>query len=413
MRKRTAILLCAVLGAGMMLALTACGSGKTGDGAVSGVESSKTEDGAASGVESSKTEDGAASGTESSEAGGGASSNKGAPVSLADAKQPKDKDFIYDKFNTWVELHGYQGKDEVIVIPTTIEGLPVTMDGFVISEKAKVRGIVLEEGYTSIPRIACESDENSPIEAIKLPSTCTEQVNTNPFTSLPYLKTIEVAEGNTVFFVEDDVLYADYGEEYNKVLVCYPPMKEGETLVLPDDVSLAEGCFIGNSMLKRVENAVPWSGGNIIAGTSIEEVVCGDRWKHLDQHQFEDFSGESKLRSITLSVNLNDLVWKVDHFAGLDSLEEIVVPEGNSTFFSEDGVLYYIGGKKQTYLLKYPNARPGEDFTVSEKADMLYYMSTVFENPIYLKRVHIPSKWESDRGSIASDMPNGIEVVVD
>lgn len=400
MRKRTAILFCAVLGAGMMLALTACGAGKAGDGAASSIDSSKAGDGAASSIDSS-------------EAGGSASSNKDTPVSLEDAKQPKDKDFIYDKFNNYVELHGYQGKDQVIVIPTTIEGLPVEIDRFVIAENAKVRGIVLEEGYTSIPIIARESDGNSPVEMIKLPSTCTKQVNSNPFGGYPYLKTIEVAEGNTVFFVEDDVLYADYGEEYDKVLVCYPPMKEGETLVLPDDVSLAGGCFSGNSMLKRVENAVPWSGGNIIAGTAIEELVCGDEWKHLGQHQFEDFSGESKLRSITLSVNLNDLVWKVDHFAGLDSLEEILVPEGNSTFFSEDGVLYYIGSKDKTYLLKYPNAHPGEDFTVSEKADMLYYMSTVFENPIYLKRVHIPSKWESDRGSIASDMPNGIEVVVD
>ena len=42
---------------------------------------------------------------------------------------------------------------------------------------------------------------------------------------------------------------------------------------------------------------------------------------------------------------------------------------------------------------------------------MLYLISTVFENPIYLKRVHIPEKWADSVRS--SDLPNGIEVVVD
>ncbi len=390
MRRITAVM----LALGMAVGLSACGGKQAGQ--------PKETTGAASGA--SKT---TAAETDAPEKKTKAED----PVSMEDAELPADKDFIYDKFNSYVALRGYQGKDEVIVIPGTIEGLPVQLNGFTIVEKAHVRGIVIDEGYTSIPFISCESAENSPIESIKLPSTCTEvnSSNSNPFAELPYLSTIEVADGNPVYFVEDGILYANLSGG-DKLLLCYPPMKEGEVFSQPDQTLLAEACFANNTALKRVENAHAKNGENAFLNSAVEEVVCSDSWTYLGQHEFDDYSGESKLRSITLSAKLNDLVWKTDHFKGQDKLEEINVPEGNPDFFSEDGILYYVGSSG-TYLLKYPNAHPGEDFVVSEKADMLYLISTVFENPIYLKRVHIPEKWADSVRS--SDLPNGIEVVVD
>lgn len=378
MRKKQ--LLCAVMSVVMIFTLTACGTDK--DSETSKKDSVSAEDSEAS--------------------------NEGA-VSAEDAEQPEDKDFIYDKLGDYVELTGYQGKDEVLLVPNTIEGLPVVADAFNIKENAHVREIVFEEGYTNIPNISCESNDNSPIESIKIPSTCTEAGIRNPFVNLPYLKSIEVESGNTTYSVEDGILYAIYGDGY-KLLVCYPSMKEGEVFSQPDETHLAEFCFANNHALKRVENAKAWNGVNAFEGSSIEEIVCSERWTFLGQHEFEDFSGESKIRSITLSANLNDVVWKVQHFAGLDKLEEILVPDSNTTFFSENGVLYYIGSG-ETYLFKYPNAHAGEDFTISEKADMIYYMDTVFENPVYLKRVHVKSDWKDLVHS--SDFPNGIEVVVD
>lgn len=333
------------------------------------------------------------------------------PVLITDAEQPDDKDFIYDKFSNYVELTGYQGKDKVILVPSTIEGLPVVSERFIIKDSSYVRGIAFDEGYTNIPYISCESNDSSPIESIKIPSTCTE-INSdlnNPFSTLPYLSSIEVAEGNTVYSVEDGILYANYGDGY-KLLMCYPAMKEGDIFSQPDETHLVSSCFANNTSLKRVENAKAWNGENAFLDSSVEEVVCSDRWTFLGQHEFEGREGESPLRSITLSANLDDLVWKVDHFVGLNNLEEIIVPEGNPVFFSEDGVLYYVGSK-ETYLLKYPNAHPGEDFNVSEKADVLYLISTVFENPLYLKRVHVYSKWDSLTKD--SGFPNGIEIIAD
>ncbi len=379
------------LALGMLLALTACGKG-TGSAKGGSAEVKSAESGKAEAPEKK------------------AVSNK-APVSLDDAKKPADKDFIYDKFNDYVELRGYQGKGEVILIPSTIEGLPVVAKEFSIKQNPRVRGIIFDEGYTRIPYFRCESSDNSPVEIIKLPSTCTEfnsDSADNPFVNLPYLRTIEVEEGNTTYYVEDGILYANDGNG-NKILLCYPPMREGENFTQPDDTRLAEACFANTTSLKRVENAKPWVGKNAFRESSVEEVVCSEGWTSLDQHDFED---APEMRSITLSVNLKDMTWKVDHFERMDKLEEIVVPEGNEKFFSEDGVLYYVNSKqKETYLVKYPNAHPGEEFTVSEKATNLYRTGTVFENPIYLKRVHVISDWED--WAKHADLPNGIEVVVD
>ena len=63
------------------------------------------------------------------------------PISLSDAKRPADSDFIYYQDYDFIELEGYQGSDEVILVPTTIEGRPVKCSSLEIAEDSPVRGI--------------------------------------------------------------------------------------------------------------------------------------------------------------------------------------------------------------------------------------------------------------------------------
>lgn len=204
--------------------------------------------------------------------------------------------------------------------------------------------------------------------------------------------------------MEDGILYGMRSD--SKILVCYPAMREGDTFVQPDDTFLAEYAFAGNEFLKRVENANPWVNNYAFVQSKVEEVVCSDNWTFLGQHAFSDYSGESELRSITLSANLDSHVGNSDIFAGLDKLEEIQMPEGNPKYFTEDGVLYYTSEKENViYLMLYPNAHPGEEFTPSEKAEGVYYMDRAFDNPIYLKKIH-PGNIQFYQ----SDMPDGVEL---
>lgn len=330
-----------------------------------------------------------------------------APVSLEDAKQPGDSDFGYDKYKDHVDLRSYSGKDEVILIPSTIEGLPVEIESLTIKSGAPVRGIVFAEGLTNLPWISSGSEDALRLEAVGIPASC-EKISDSPsnlFSRHPYLKTIQVAEGNPVYSVEDGILYAMKFED--KLLMCYPAMKEGESFSQPDGTRLVQNAFANNTALKRVENARPWIDGCAFDGSGVEEVICSEAWTYLGQDDFADYSENSQLRSITLSAKLDSHISNAAIFKGLDKLEEILMPEGNEQYFTEDGVLYYINEKEKiTYVMLYPNAHPGEEFTPSERAQGIYYTNRVFENPIYLKKIHA-----GDRDWDGRDLPNGVEMV--
>ncbi len=386
----------------LAVSVTACGGGETKTSGEKAAVSQNAGDAAKSG----KDED-----TADEKSGNGKEETKKAsalgPVSLADAKQPKDSDFGYDKYADHVEVRSYSGKEEVILVPSTIENLPVEIGTLTIKSGAPVRGIVFDEGITSLPWIAGDSEEALRLEAVGIPASC-EKISdspSNPFSAHPYLKTIEVAEGNPVYSVEGGILYAMKFED--KLLMCYPAMKEGESFSQPDGTRIVREAFANTTALKRVENARPWTDGCAFSGSSVEEVICSEEWTYLGQDDFADFSENSQLRSITLSAKLDSHISNAVIFKGMDKLEEIIMPEGNEQYFTEDGVLYYVDEKeKATYVMLYPNAHPGEEFTPAESAQGIYYTSRVFENPIYLKKIHA-----GDRDWDGRDLPNGIEMV--
>ena len=387
-----------VLALMLILSMTACGSSPSAEGGTSQEEAPS---------ESGETSDGDAAGdSDKTDPDKTDSSKNSTPVSLSDAKQPADSDFSYDKYNSYVDLRGYKGSEKVIFVPATIEGLPVQCSGLSIESDA-VRGVVFAEGFTSIPTIYCRYEGDPAIEAVGIPASCEELESkpSNLFMDFPYMKTIEVAEGNPTYSVEDGILYAMRYE--NKILLCYPAMREGETFVQPDATSLAQYAFANNKFLKRVENAKAWNEGYAFYGSSVEEIVCSENWIYLSQNDFADDPETTAIRSITLSAKLDSHVGNAVIFKGLDKLEEILVPEENTMYFSEDGVLYFTSDKqKATYLLLYPNARPGEEFTPSEEADGIYYVERAFENPLYLKKIHA-----GNMNLSGAKFPNGIEIV--
>lgn len=59
-------------------------------------------------------------------------------------------------------------------------------------------------------------------------------------------------------------------------------------------------------------------------------------------------------------------------FQGADTLTEIIVPESNTVYCSQNGVLYT---KDMTGLIKYPAAKEGDSFTLPAKVRQLYYQA--------------------------------------
>ncbi len=77
----------------------------------------------------------------------------------------------------------------------------------------------------------------------------------------------------------------------------------------------------------------------------------------------------SGVSSITLPATLSSRLGS-QFFQNADTLTEIIVPESNTIYCSQDGVLYT---KDMTGLMKYPPAKEGDSFTLPETVYQLYY----------------------------------------
>ena len=79
----------------------------------------------------------------------------------------------------------------------------------------------------------------------------------------------------------------------------------------------------------------------------------------------------SGVSSITLPATLSSIYsLPSQFFQGADTLTEIIVPESNTVYCSQDGVLYT---KDMTGLIKYPAAKEGDSFTLPGEVRQLYY----------------------------------------
>lgn len=79
------------------------------------------------------------------------------------------------------------------------------------------------------------------------------------------------------------------------------------------------------------------------------------------------------MSSITLPATLSsssDFPLPSQFFQEANTLTEIIVPESNTIYCSQDGVLYT---KDMTGLIKYPDAKEGDSFTLPETVYQLYY----------------------------------------
>ena len=115
-----------------------------------------------------------------------------------------------------------------------------------------------------------------------------------------------------------------------------------------------------NSLLSKIKNNV---GEGTILDLSNSTATSISTWL---------YSGVS---SITLPATLSysssySFPLPSQFFEGADTLTEIIVPESNTVYCSQDGVLYT---KDMTGLIKYPAAKEGDSFTLPGEVTQLYY----------------------------------------
>jgi hypothetical protein len=228
-----------------------------------------------------------------------------------------------------ITITRYTGSGGVVIVPSTIDGLPVGKIGDYAFAGSAVTSVTVPDSVTSIASEAIKSCGS--LTNIVIGSGVTNiafgSEGLAPFFNCPNLMTIEVSAGNTTYSSVDGVLF----DKSEVTLIEYPQAKAGSYTVPGGVTTIAGYAFIG-------------CGGLV-------SVTIPDRVTTIQSGTFEN------CQNLT-SVALGTSVTNVDYTAFFQSaqLTKITVNSLNPLLSSVDGVLF---DKSGTTLMVYPGGKQG------------------------------------------------------
>jgi len=276
----------------------------------------------------------------------------------------------------------YLGRDQVIVVPATVQGYPVTKIGnrcFANLPLGGVQSVVIPEGIRSIEKEAFDGSHN--LTNVVLPNSLTniatrafascsklpritipeglKTLGTDAFYFCAALEEIDVAPSNTEFSGREGVLF----NKDQTILLQYPAAKEQTHYSIPDSVIRVEpNAFLDSPKLQT-----------LFIPKSVAEVGDG--------------SEESA-------------------FFLMKKLTRFIVDPGNPHYMDVDGVLV---DKAQTTVLRFPEASPLRHFAIPQGTTNI--LPAAFFRATGLASVFIPDS-VSQIGVLAFSECGGLSTVV-
>lgn len=237
--------------------------------------------------------------------------------------------YEYNSDGSTLCITGYYGNDEIVVIPSELNGTKVTkIARNAFYSKEGLRKVVIKEGITSIGEMAFRYC--SDLKEIELPSTLT-QIGDLAFED----------NGLTNVVIPEGVTSIPFGG--------FRSCKYLTGVKLPDSLTrIGVGAFQNCTSLKTIElpgqlNSI---GGDAFTNcSSIKEIKIPASVTTISNYSY--FIGN----------------YGVGYFTGCSSLENIDVDVENTSYYSEEGVLY---NSLKTQVLCYPKTR--NEFSVVETA---------------------------------------------
>ncbi|MHC1680189.1 MAG: fibronectin type III domain-containing protein [Methanomassiliicoccales archaeon] len=300
----------------------------------------------------------------------------------------------------------YDGPGGDIVIPSEIDGKPVTVIGS--------NTFFLNSGITSvtIPASVKRIETSAIYRCLSLtsmfiPSTV-EEIAEGAFNECLNVEQYNVDPANPKFMSEDGVLYG----KAQMVLLQYPIGSASTTFTVPDNVSrIADRSFMGADQLTTVTlgNGVFDIGNLAFCGcTGLTSMVIPDEVTAIGEFAFSDCTN---VATVTLSASLQTMGMGAFYtctslvsvtlpsgleyvgkgiFSDCTSLQEILVDESSASFISLEGVLY---DRAMTTLYQYPCGKNNTSYTVPEGVTNI--TDDAFVNNLALASVTLPDTLES------------------
>ena len=240
-----------------------------------------------------------------------------AGIAAEDIALATEEDFKYRLFPvsepTEVRISKYIGSDKKIIIPETIQGLPVTLIGSSTFKK------------------------NEKLEYIKLPASL-ESLSAKAFQHCSSLTYIDIDENNPYFTSENGILY----NKDKTTLVAFPVGRSGYFAIPDSVVSIADSAFYTCQYLTRIamHNKVQSVGDYAFAYCSgLLSVKFSDNLSIIGK---EAFIGSVYLKEIHLPYSLTSI--------GENAFLGDIDSDGNFFYYFNQGIYYVKGTYSEEYV---------------------------------------------------------------
>jgi hypothetical protein len=177
------------------------------------------------------------------------------------------------------------------------------------------------------------------LTSITVPDLVT-YIGSSAFGSCNSLTAINIDVNNRYYSSIDGVFY----DKLQSELIQYPTSKTGNHYTIPNSVKSIGG-FAFEDCINLTSVTIP---NSVMSINNCAFVHC------------------TGLASITIPNSVTSI--RTDVFYNCSSLEVIDVHENNTTYASENGVLF---NKAKTSLIKYPEGKPDENYTISNMVERI------------------------------------------
>lgn len=337
-----------------------------------------------------------------------------------------------------VAIKKYIGKSGDVKVPGNLNGYPVTMIGKgTFANRTDINSVTFCTGIETIEYGIFDNCSN--LKKVVIPDTVTSigedyYIQLGVFKSCNHLESIEVDSSNTTYSSKDGVLF----DKNATSIIVYPAGKKDisyqiptgikeissavfscnaylKTLKVSEGITKIEYCLDECSALQRLElpstltsldlsgsscenlSQVVFPSGNttyhvvdgvvyettggkvaFVPGGKSGEWVLPEGVKEIPRKAFDN---NTSITSVVLSDEISTI--EEGALSYLYGIKAIGVENGNTRFYSEDGVLY----NSENELICYPPEKETEHFSVPSKVGRIWM--DAFMCPMYLKTVTI------------------------
>lgn len=308
--------------------------------------------------------------------------------------------------STGVEIVGYNGTEQKVVIPDEIAGYPVNALGDnAFAGCNNISEIILSNSITHIGFYPFKNCSN--LSRIFISDNVDFIIPQEAFSGCFNLKEIVVSENNLNFCSIDGVLF---NKDKTK-LIRFPLAKSADSYVIPDSVTTIEDYAFDNCVnLKKITMPNSIVEINSLTGSGISQFAFSN-CSSLTSITLSDsltvipaFNGCTNLKKLnipkeTKTIYLDLLTdTKIADFhipnqvsalynnEGFLNRTTITVDESNKYFFAEDGILF---NKDKTILYSYPCAKTNLTYNIPSTVTTIYRYAFSYNNNI--KYLDIPN----------------------